>query len=406
VFAASHQICASGLLQSSRRRSVLQPRALRRRPLRLRVPVRASRDMYENTLAEGFGSEDAAASHDLHLRASAATTAHTICGLRRWRTLIKKDFEDCFARGINAILTPRAIAAFGFGEKVLARHRSRCTANDFHGDREHAFLPGIRRARGQGQRKVCRSACPLNRAVPSTKRPVFARRVIEQGCWPLHAVAMVVTMAHLTSHVVNAVPRTASSRRRSPPSGGQPTARGCRHKIVQVRERRHQCAWVHAYLTRSRADLSNAGTGIARPTSRWRNDALDAEWQRIVDALEKVTSHELWTSCSFWSRGHRRLEVVIGLRSMPRSLERQAVFRCVDRNSAVSPILTSRWWLLRGRACLPFHQRACVKQAIRTGLGLNAGSSASVFDRTTISSDLRRAIRSPVQVAVSWARAR
>ena len=34
------------------------------------------------------------------------------------RTLIKKDFEDCFARGINAILTPATpSAAFGVGEK-------------------------------------------------------------------------------------------------------------------------------------------------------------------------------------------------------------------------------------------------------------------------------------------------
>jgi aspartyl-tRNA(Asn)/glutamyl-tRNA(Gln) amidotransferase subunit A len=34
------------------------------------------------------------------------------------RTLIKKDFEDCFAKGINAILTPATpSAAFGVGEK-------------------------------------------------------------------------------------------------------------------------------------------------------------------------------------------------------------------------------------------------------------------------------------------------
>jgi aspartyl-tRNA(Asn)/glutamyl-tRNA(Gln) amidotransferase subunit A len=34
------------------------------------------------------------------------------------RTLIKKDFEDCFAAGINAILTPATpSAAFAIGEK-------------------------------------------------------------------------------------------------------------------------------------------------------------------------------------------------------------------------------------------------------------------------------------------------
>ena len=34
------------------------------------------------------------------------------------RTLIEKDFEDCFAKGVNAILTPATpSAAFGIGEK-------------------------------------------------------------------------------------------------------------------------------------------------------------------------------------------------------------------------------------------------------------------------------------------------
>jgi len=34
------------------------------------------------------------------------------------RSLIKKDFEDCFAAGVNAILTPATpSAAFGIGEK-------------------------------------------------------------------------------------------------------------------------------------------------------------------------------------------------------------------------------------------------------------------------------------------------
>src|SRR6185312_4066832 len=37
------------------------------------------------------------------------------------RTLIKKDFEDCFADGIDAMLTPATpSAAFGIGEKVTA----------------------------------------------------------------------------------------------------------------------------------------------------------------------------------------------------------------------------------------------------------------------------------------------
>ena len=43
------------------------------------------------------------------------------------RTLIKRDFEDCFAQGVDAILTPATpSAAFGIGEKG-APIRSRCT---------------------------------------------------------------------------------------------------------------------------------------------------------------------------------------------------------------------------------------------------------------------------------------
>ena len=42
------------------------------------------------------------------------------------RTLIKHDFEECFAIGIDAILTPATpSAAFGIGEKSSTR--SRCT---------------------------------------------------------------------------------------------------------------------------------------------------------------------------------------------------------------------------------------------------------------------------------------
>ena len=58
------------------------------------------------------------------------------------------------------------------------------------------------------------------------------------------------------------------------------------HKIVMNEDSR-DAAWVHAYLHRVEGDLSNAGYWYRRADKPVAKDALDAEWQRIVDALEK-----------------------------------------------------------------------------------------------------------------------
>ena len=74
-------------------------------------------DMYEKTRAEGFG-------HEVQRRVMVGTYVLS-AGFydayynraRKVRTLIKKDFEDVFAEGIDAILTPATpSAAFGLGE--------------------------------------------------------------------------------------------------------------------------------------------------------------------------------------------------------------------------------------------------------------------------------------------------
>ena len=47
-----------------------------------------------------------------------AITTPITCAPRRFRTLIKRDFERAFADGVDAILTPATpSAAFGIGEK-------------------------------------------------------------------------------------------------------------------------------------------------------------------------------------------------------------------------------------------------------------------------------------------------
>ncbi|WP_417250004.1 Asp-tRNA(Asn)/Glu-tRNA(Gln) amidotransferase subunit GatA [Celeribacter sp.] len=74
-------------------------------------------DMYEKTRAEGFG-------HEVQRRVMVGTYVLS-AGFydayynraRKVRTLIKKDFEDVFASGVDAILTPATpSAAFGLGE--------------------------------------------------------------------------------------------------------------------------------------------------------------------------------------------------------------------------------------------------------------------------------------------------
>jgi aspartyl-tRNA(Asn)/glutamyl-tRNA(Gln) amidotransferase subunit A len=84
----------------------------------LRVAGRDITDMYEKTRAAGFGRE-------VRRRIMIGTYVHSAgyydayyLRAQKVRTLIKKDFEDCFARGIHAILTPATpSAAFAIGEK-------------------------------------------------------------------------------------------------------------------------------------------------------------------------------------------------------------------------------------------------------------------------------------------------
>ena len=56
------------------------------------------------------------------------------------------------------------------------------------------------------------------------------------------------------------------------------------HRIVQDESSR-EAAWVHAYLHRVEGDLGNAGYWYRQAGQPVATDLLEAEWQRIVDAL-------------------------------------------------------------------------------------------------------------------------
>jgi aspartyl-tRNA(Asn)/glutamyl-tRNA(Gln) amidotransferase subunit A len=84
----------------------------------LRVPGKSIGEMYENTRAEGFGAEVRRRVMIGTYVLSAGYYDAYYLQAQKVRTLIKKDFEDCFAKGVHAILTPATpSAAFGIGEK-------------------------------------------------------------------------------------------------------------------------------------------------------------------------------------------------------------------------------------------------------------------------------------------------
>src|ERR1700675_1444964 len=84
----------------------------------LRVPGRSFGEMYENTRAEGFGDEVRRRVMIGTYVLSAGYYDAYYLRAQKVRTLIKRDFENCFASGVNAILTPATpSAAFGIGEK-------------------------------------------------------------------------------------------------------------------------------------------------------------------------------------------------------------------------------------------------------------------------------------------------
>src|SRR5262249_8820469 len=84
----------------------------------LRVAGRDITDMYEHTRAEGFGPEVRRRVLIGTYVLSAGYYDAYYLRAQKVRTLIKKDFEDAFAAGVNAMLTPATpSAAFAIGEK-------------------------------------------------------------------------------------------------------------------------------------------------------------------------------------------------------------------------------------------------------------------------------------------------
>jgi aspartyl-tRNA(Asn)/glutamyl-tRNA(Gln) amidotransferase subunit A len=86
----------------------------------LRVPGRDIIDMYEKTRGEGFGKEVRRRVMIGTYVLSAGYYDAYYLRAQKVRTLIKRDFENCFEAGVDAVLTPATpSAAFAIGEKSL-----------------------------------------------------------------------------------------------------------------------------------------------------------------------------------------------------------------------------------------------------------------------------------------------
>jgi len=111
----------------------------------LRVPGKDIIDMYEKTRAAGFGREVKRRIMIGTYVLSAGYYDAYYVQAQKVRTLIKKDFEDVFHAGVDAILTPATpSAAFGIADQEMAADPVKMYLNDiFTVTVNMAGLPGI-----------------------------------------------------------------------------------------------------------------------------------------------------------------------------------------------------------------------------------------------------------------------
>jgi len=109
-----------------------------------RVNGKTIAEMYENTRAAGFGPEVRRRIMIGTYVLSAGYYDAYYLRAQKVRTLIKRDFEEVFAKGIDAILTPATpSAAFGIGEKGKADPVEMYLNDIFTVTVNMAGLPGI-----------------------------------------------------------------------------------------------------------------------------------------------------------------------------------------------------------------------------------------------------------------------
>ena len=265
----------------------------------LRVPGRDVVDMYEKTRARGFGKEVRRRVMIGTYVLSAGYYDAYYLRAQKVRTLIKRDFEQCFAKGVNAILTPATpSAAFGIGEKGQADPIEMYLNDVFTVTVNMAGLPGHRGpGRAVGGRPAARPAAHR----PAVRRgdAVLARRSDRAGGGPVSAGAVVVEEVPHDARRVQAQPVEAA-----PPSelsaalaalwwwaGKDDWERA--HKIV-MDEGGKDCAWVHAYLHRVEGDAENARYWYEQAPPERRG--AQTEWRSKCSNGTAIAAHDFASS--------------------------------------------------------------------------------------------------------------
>lgn len=122
----------------------------------LRVTGDDITDMYERTRSDGFGDEvQRRVMIGTYVLSSGYYDAYYLRA-QKVRTLIKKDFEDVFAQGVDAILTPATpSSAFAIGDEAMASDPIKMYLQDiFTVAVNMAGLPGIVIPAGLDDRKL------------------------------------------------------------------------------------------------------------------------------------------------------------------------------------------------------------------------------------------------------------
>ena len=148
----------------------------------LRVAGKDITDMYELTRAKGFGREvKRRVMIGTYVLSAGYYDAYYVRA-QKVRTLIKRDFEQAFADGIDAILTPATpSAAFGIGDEAMAADPVKMYLNDvFTVTVNMAGLPGIAVPAGKDGRGLPLGLQIIGR--PFDEETLFAAaRVIERS---------------------------------------------------------------------------------------------------------------------------------------------------------------------------------------------------------------------------------
>ena len=313
----------------------------------LRVPGRAISDMYENTRAEGFGAEVRRRVMIGTYVLSAGYYDAYYLRAQKVRTLIKKDFEDCFAKGVNAILTPATpSAAFGIGEKGGADPVEMYLNDIFTVTVNMAGLPGIAVPAGKDLQGLPLGLQLIGR--PFDEETLFSLgEVIEQAAGRFTPREVVVTMADFKmADLKSTLSDPAPQASLTPPLAalwwaakgtGTPRIKSSRTKATLTPP---GCTPI---CTASRAIFPMPATGIARPASRWRRTHSITNGSGSP-LRSKVANHD-GNQRQIGQGRNRRLGGRDRLGGpCPGHLERQTVFRRLDRirRRAQFPCLAGR----------------------------------------------------------------